>query len=760
MIASGFERNSIRLRYRGILEKCQHMSVIFGSSQLAEVFEHTGAAFLDFAERSESYGMQGRFFEAMGLVQRQRAEMEQVFLREINGGFKRFARLGTSVGGADPGTKTDKEESELSLVGEDDIEQRLAAEMLTIKANESFFPELFALRRRLSVFCGGRHLRNDEIPSGPQHLVQAFGKSLEGLNVETRIKLILYALFDKYVVKRANSLYDELNTTLKDAGILPNLKLQVARPKKSPESSISQGRQSPRQEDAHGDAEGPALLGDELFMSVMDLMSKRKGRRGASAKEAPDAGAAVAACRELVAAADKVQLTTTAASAHAMVAEAAAIPNLENDTAFIGKVSDNLTREREQILAQIDRDKLSTVDGDMIDLIGMLFEYMLNDPLLPNLAKALLSHLHTPYLKVALIDRRLLADVNHPARRLLDQMVEAGNLWVDERNPQWGIFPFLQEIVDRVLHEFSDDISLFEELLDSLEQSMKEQERKSGAIEQRTRNMAAGREKLRLAKRRAHHEIHRLIGRIPLPEPVAGFLSKTWVDRLVFILLRDREEEFGENWRRALKTAEDLVALFEPAARAMALEASHDIVAELREQLIGGVQPMGSYPRMGLDGLLKFLDAPESWRESCLAAAAAQGESLGEEQKRNDISEQEESSSDQAGVSEQELEAIEQVSEMKPGTWFELKSGAGGVPRKVKLSWLSQLTATCLFVDRSGAQAQIKTLQELAREMRSGEARVIPRPMHPFIERALESIRNMLRRGEGATPILDAPLRG
>jgi hypothetical protein len=42
--------------------------------------------------------------------------------------------------------------------------------------------------------------------------------------------------------------------------------------------------------------------------------------------------------------------------------------------------------------------------------------------------------------------------------------------------------------------------------------------------------------------------------------------------------------------------------------------------------------------------------------------------------------------------------------------------------------------------------------------MRSGEARVIPRPMHPFIERALESIRNMLQRGEGATPILGAPL--
>jgi hypothetical protein len=92
---------------------------------------------------------------------------------------------------------------------------------------------------------------------------------------------------------------------------------------------------------------------------------------------------------------------------------------------------------------------------------------------------------------------------------------------------------------------------------------------------------------------------------------------------------------------------------------------------------------------------------------------------------------------------------------MKFGTWFEFRSDTGGNPRRIKLSWLSPLTATCMFVDRSGMQAEIKTLQELAREILAGTAKIIPRPKHPFIERALISIRKMLQ-GDEHPPVTGA----
>lgn len=760
MIEPRLERKAIRLRYSGILEKCQDIAVIFSSSQLTELFEHAGAAFLEFAERSEDNSIQGDFFEAMGLIQRRRADMERVFRQQINQGFKSFGHLDIAADHLDASDLTD-EESELSLVGEDEMEQQVAAEHIIIRANERFFPELFALSQRLAVVNGGRKLKNHQIPAGPHHLVQAFRHSMAGLEIETKIKVILYALFDKFVIRQAKGLYDELNNNLKDGGILPNLKAFQARGK-HPKSEDRQRRAGKDSQAAAGtgrwmEAKEPTSLGDELFSSVIQLMSKRPG--AAYRKTPTDPVVAAAASHDLVVAVGNIQSGITPDVAHASVAEAAAIPNLEIDTSFLEKVKNVLSRERENILSQVDRNQLPAMDADIIDLIGMLFEYMLNDPVLPNLAKALLSHLHTPYLKVALIDRRLLVDTQHPARRLLDRMVEAGSLWVDEKNSQQGIFPALQGIVDRVLKEFSDDVSLFEELLAKFEQSMKEQQRKTDTLEQRTQETALGREKLRLARRRANHRIRMLLQRSPLPVPVTDFLSKTWLDRLIFILLRDREEDRGDAWQQAVTIAEDLVALFEPKAEARSQGTSTEEIADLRAHLTAGIKSMGSYPHSTSNALFKLLDNPETWQKSLAEAAAAQPQEPSSEEVSEELPAQERSLADQAAVSAPEKQVIERLSKIKFGTWFEFNSATGGPPRRIKLSWLSHLTATCLFVDRSGMQAEIKTLHELAREILSGQAKVIPRPRHPFIERALVSIRNMLQGDEDAAPVRDAPPR-
>ena len=52
-----------------------------------------------------------------------------------------------------------------------------------------------------------------------------------------------------------------------------------------------------------------------------------------------------------------------------------------------------------------------------IDLVGMLFEYMLSDEHLPDSVKALLSYLHTPFLKIAFIDKDFFEQPEHPARK-------------------------------------------------------------------------------------------------------------------------------------------------------------------------------------------------------------------------------------------------------------------------------------------------------------------------------------------------------
>ena len=57
----------------------------------------------------------------------------------------------------------------------------------------------------------------------------------------------------------------------------------------------------------------------------------------------------------------------------------------------------------------------------MIDLVGMMFEYMLNDDAIPSIAKAELSRLHTSHLKVAIIDKGELIE-NTSTRKLLNSL--------------------------------------------------------------------------------------------------------------------------------------------------------------------------------------------------------------------------------------------------------------------------------------------------------------------------------------------------
>ncbi len=465
----------------------------------------------------------------------------------------------------------------------------------------------------------------------------------------------------------------------------------------------------------------------------------------------PTAEEAAAQSRELLSAISSLQSQRTPQAVSTAVAEAIQFPNIEVDTAFVERVKDALSHEREQILSTIDRDKLAPVDADLIDLIGMLFEYMLNDPVLPNVAKALLSHLHTPYLKVALIDRRLLVDSRHPARRLLDQMVEAGSQWVEEGNPSRGMFPVMQQVVDRVLQEFTDDVGLFDELLAHFEEKLREQQRRSDSTEQRTQEAARGREKLALAKQRAAREIQTLVSRHPVPQPVGAFLSQTWLDHLTFILLRDPEQDQGSAWRRAGAVMEQLVALFDPEATAQARNARLATLPKLRDDIATTAQRLGRFSSPNVSALLGLLDSPEDWKVQPSGPETAPQEvfafAAGTPVPQITTATLDED------LTEPQRQMVERLRRMRFGTWFEF-TGAPGVPaQRIKLSWMSPLTSTCMFVDRAGMQAQVKSLRDLAQEILAGRAKVIPKPKHPFIDRALVSIRKMLQGGEKANAV-------
>ena len=89
---------------------------------------------------------------------------------------------------------------------------------------------------------------------------------------------------------------------------------------------------------------------------------------------------------------------------------------------------------------------------------------------------------------------------------------------------------------------------------------------------------------------------------------------------------------------------------------------------------------------------------------------------------------------------------LKRLREVKFGTWFEFRDHDTGKPLRLRLSWFSPQTTTCMFVDSSGVQAALISMPELAKEIIGGRAKLIEGTKKPFVERALKSIRNMLQR--------------
>lgn len=91
---------------------------------------------------------------------------------------------------------------------------------------------------------------------------------------------------------------------------------------------------------------------------------------------------------------------------------------------------------------------------------------------------------------------------------------------------------------------------------------------------------------------------------------------------------------------------------------------------------------------------------------------------------------------------------MRQLVEVEFGTWFEFAETDKQPRRRLKLAWYTQKAGHYMFVDNLGVKAAVKTRHELASAMAAGRLGIMAQERAPFVDRALEAVRSLLRRGE------------
>jgi hypothetical protein len=392
---------------------------------IGNMFDNVDDALFDLAEKAENNAVQTQFFDGMRNVRKTRPLMERRYLDQVTRGFSRLAsgyRHESSEESSHARLRNQGTEgSELSLVEERDLEESLAVTSMISKSESRLGQLLLAVNQRMTVICAGHKVDNADNPIGPAALARAFGEAMNELDVEVRVKLIVYKLYERYVLSGLDELYQDISQELVNAGVLPQLRTPEIR-----RSNATAGSRRRRPEGATDPyANDPESIGAELVQTLQSLLAERRqNSRMGSQSGAAYAGPSLSPA-ELLGALSVLQ-GEVARNTAAMPVE------IPSDTTLS---AEDVRLLKEQLVHQIShlrgeaKSKVSGPDEDTIDLVSMLFEYILEDHNLPMEMQVLLARLQIPYLKAAILDRRLFAQPDHPARLLLDELAEAAKSW-------------------------------------------------------------------------------------------------------------------------------------------------------------------------------------------------------------------------------------------------------------------------------------------------------------------------------------------
>lgn len=726
-----------------LLEHC-HASVQKHLQPLMQkMFENSNMAFLEFAEKAQSSASQIQFMEALTIVQNNRAGVEEIFYCELGTRFSNFGSPSGHVAG------TDENNSPLSLVSKEDTDIEVALKNMIDNAALGSAAELAGLRQRLAVLNNGKQLVGDDIPGGPGTLARAFDEAASSLVLEHQTRLLVFMLFDRFVIGNLHEMYVEYNDILVKAGILPNIRYEVRKnPVSGKQETVAADSPLPDQAETQAvpaNRQAPASnqsLGDELFSNIMDLMASRQHADGTA--PAPDSPAVTNPLPqgEIVTAITRIQQTAPVETVRAE--QVIAIQPGSEDYRNISKsISDRLSTEREQVFKGVDRRRMPAADSQVIDLVGMMFDYLINDDDLPNVAKAELCRLHTPYLKIAIINRSIFSDDRHSAHRLLNRMASAATRWVFEDDLERGIFPAIRDVVQRVIDEFVNDVGLFDELLRGFESSLEELVGKAKALEERTRQAAAGKEKLAIARAQAAGAIEEHSQGHIVPSAIRRMMGDVWLDKLMFIYLREQDGDSSPAWRLAVRTIEDIIWTVEPRHSEDAKAELRARLPVLRKQIEQAFNDLAAYGASDSEAHLKLIaDLQEEALNQPVHAPVERAEPDPAPETTEAAAEIDEE--DEVLLSPAAEQALEQLKTVAFGTWFLIQERDDEHPIRVKLSWYSKMSGNFMFVDSMGVRSKVWQQNELAGLLADGKARMLGDSKSPFVMRALKTIRRML----------------
>lgn len=735
------------------LKKCQAIASEHAKVAFQLYLRNLDEAFNQEMDKARSNQEVSEITGIQRLFRRNQQELERYYCGYIAEGFVKFKKkeLHTEL-------QSLHGSGELSLVDNDELEETITLSTIVQKVDVLYAESIWALNQRFAILNGGEQVIEASNPAAPIQLCESLRRALRLIPLTVKTKSTAYKVYEQRLSELAKNVIEDINDYLKMAGVLPNLRYTPAKGAPvtqggavSTPAAVNPSTQPP----AFAGTLGPVPVPDPnqpseqyqsaLLQAIRALQTSMRGGPGAVPAPISD-GIRIATTDSpfaafvpgsgpigpgVVISADQLM-----SALHAVQGSAAGVVGSPIDAGPLPPVdiSQVLTALAQQFQqSKTTRDsKVSPMDMHTIDLVGMVFEYMLKDENLPDSIKALLSYMHTPFLKLAFIDPGFFEQPEHPARMLLNSLAEAGTRWVgNDGTVQHDMYNKIKDVVDRVLRDFKNDVRVITELLLEFNSYTKNIIRRQELMEKRAAEKAQGEERLREVKIKVNEEVRKRTDDKELPSAVLLFALQPWSDYLSFALLRYGEK--SEKWANALAVVDDLLWIIEPQTEPSNVARQVELAPILLRDIETGFETIGYDQAKGkklLEAISSLIEmaqqskraepAPAPMRDKLEKIAAVKAGQMMDEV---------------TDISKEEEKIVENLKLIEFGTWFEFEGG-----KRLKIAWYNARTSHYMLVDQMGKKVAMMSGLEIAREMMAKRAKIIAGSSKPFFERALENI--------------------
>lgn len=649
--------------------------------------------FIEFQADARAYPVeQGHFERAAQMLTENRLDLRNqvAVLVRRNLDAKMLPFLGSA------GRKTHLSLDALTLMADERLDEEIAVNQCTRRLKEQCEYELWGLTQRVCILIGRDSFTDSDNPVFPQLFAKSLMDALTALDMLPAARLAVFKAFGPALLDIVAAVYHAANGYLTARGIDVNTGNYYGLPVTRPDRAFA--AQPTPQEIALGVASSNHALVATL-RNLIDLSSSHhRVYVDESGGPAPTAVPLLASTLKL-----PVMRLAVPAVENALPAEPlwrGGLKQMEDKPA--GQAAPGSRARALHQARQSLHDQFNIDEQVITDVVTAMFDRLFVEPRIALQLQPVIRRLQLPVLELALKDRSLLTQVQHPVRKLIDLMAEFGLTLELNAGDETTVLS-VANIVDGLLHIRDVEPRAFTlafERLDDLfyhhEEAALQRNESVRALERSEAGEIAG--------HFADREIAMRLQSRLLPPAVTQFIVTVWRDVLVNGYVKNGPR--GEAWKLELATLDDLLKSLSPAT----LRTERERLATQLPPRIALLQAAPDNARQDPSVMEGFFAELKRLHERALAGdwAAVDGQTFVPSPDALSATYLTDSPSAQ-------LAAMG----MACGDWIETRDARGR--RRWRLNWITSIRGTCVFKHYESNTTRNMSIDELRASLAAGD---------------------------------------